>query len=549
MEAIEVQHLEVSELESAEREPRPTHREPEVPDLRVAEPLSRWKSQRCPWLLRWSSGAIQAVAAVLGLAGGAAVSYAIFAQAPPASVLGRLFDLQNIQGWLPSVMVGMFCWGMAVCLMRFLRVRCIEKVTRMEMAAELVRDLKSSSLVQVLAHLEKLRIADVSPLFRRIRIVLRQWRARPSLQDSLSLLNQQAVSEGEEVQHAYGVVKTFVWALPVLGLIGTVIGIAQAVGDFGSLMDGNLEDVAIIKSNLVQVTAGLSFAFTTTLLGLLGALLLVLPSSALQAREEKSVTRTDSMVSDMFLPELQRLYPEPTVKSGGGLERSEEILVHVVETATQTAGEAIDKMVRQAEERLVESAAQIGAELAKSSDEFLARLSLIRESMDSQAADFRAGIAHSAASSIETARKLEGAMEKHDKAAAEASSSMQQLLASSRNLLEGQGVLVQSMNAMTEGDTLKSIESLARIMSAVAGQNEVAGHALKNMAEATERVTQCQQTLQENLQRMETMGLTAALENLGNTLEQVSGVLMRFQEPIVFQAVRVSSVMGKEAAA
>jgi len=43
------------------------------------------------------------------------------------------------------------------------------------------------------------------------------------------------------------------WALPVLGLIGTVIGISLAVGGFALFLGTGAEDVALIKKNLVAL--------------------------------------------------------------------------------------------------------------------------------------------------------------------------------------------------------------------------------------------------------------------------------------------------------
>jgi hypothetical protein len=63
-----------------------------------------------------------------------------------------------------------------------------------------------------------------------------------------------------------------IWVLPLLGFIGTVIGISDAIGDLGSVFaDSNREEA------LASVLSALQFAFDTTFAGLV----LVIPVMAL----------------------------------------------------------------------------------------------------------------------------------------------------------------------------------------------------------------------------------------------------------------------------
>jgi biopolymer transport protein ExbB/TolQ len=75
-----------------------------------------------------------------------------------------------------------------------------------------------------------------------------------------------------------------VWAIPVLGFIGTVQGLSLAVGNFGKTLQAGAE-VARLKQSLLGVTGGLSTAFETTLVGLVAALVIQLCLSFLQQKE------------------------------------------------------------------------------------------------------------------------------------------------------------------------------------------------------------------------------------------------------------------------
>jgi len=516
-------------------------------------------------LLGMSEAAIHMTAAFAGLLMGVFASLAIYSIAPEGTTMARLFDLDTPQGFLPPAMLGMFFWGAILLGLRRLRVGRAESMASPETVDQCRGCVSTLPLEDILADIDKTRATRSSFLLRYIRIVVRQWATKPSLQDALSLLNQQVSGDAEHIHHAYGLVKTFVWALPVLGLIGTVMGIALAVGDFGQLIGGNVDDVAVIKQSLVQVTGGLSFAFTTTLLGLLSALLLVLPSSSLQAREERLVTRTEGIVADTILPQLQKRYPEVEVRGGApDAELWRATLSEIAQSAVQTAATTANRIIadsheahaewhrqRRAElERLAdaigEATGRIGEDLRTGNDDFLTRLSLIRDAMDQQASNMREGLDRARAVSEQSAGRLDATMQKHDEIASDLVVRMQSIQNAVDSLLPAQTALSAAMQELTNGRTAKTLESLSASYAALNRQADAIDRTLSGVARATERLTECQTALQEGLKQIDTIGLPSALDRLGRTLTDVSQVLQGFQEPVVFQAVRVSSVAPTE---
>jgi biopolymer transport protein ExbB/TolQ len=77
-----------------------------------------------------------------------------------------------------------------------------------------------------------------------------------------------------------------VWAIPVLGFIGTVEGLSMAIGGFGSVL-ASANDFEQVKGALQGVTSGLSVAFETTMQGLVAALIIQLVMTALKKSEEE----------------------------------------------------------------------------------------------------------------------------------------------------------------------------------------------------------------------------------------------------------------------
>ena len=85
---------------------------------------------------------------------------------------------------------------------------------------------------------------------------------------------------------SYALLQGFVWAIPVLGFIGTVLGLSEAIGQFSGVL-GASKDVGQISAALKGVTAGLATAFDTTLVALLAALVVQLLMTVIRKNEEE----------------------------------------------------------------------------------------------------------------------------------------------------------------------------------------------------------------------------------------------------------------------
>lgn len=123
-------------------------------------------------------------------------------------------------------------------------------------------------------------------LLNRIERALSNLRNIGQISDVSSILQTQAGYDEEQVSSSYSLVNGFVWAIPVLGFIGTVLGLSVAIGSFGDTLKagGNMD---AIRGSLEHVTAGLATAFETTLVALVCALILQLLITYLQAKESE----------------------------------------------------------------------------------------------------------------------------------------------------------------------------------------------------------------------------------------------------------------------
>lgn len=103
---------------------------------------------------------------------------------------------------------------------------------------------------------------------------------------------------------SYTFPRVLVWAIPLLGFIGTVIGISQAVNGFSSFLEqaGEIEQ---IKEGIGTVTSGLAVAFDTTLLALLLSVLVMIPLVLVERMESRLLLRIDIYINDFVLPRFK----------------------------------------------------------------------------------------------------------------------------------------------------------------------------------------------------------------------------------------------------
>ena len=105
------------------------------------------------------------------------------------------------------------------------------------------------------------------------------------------------------VAGSYSLLKVFIWAIPILGFVGTVLGLSSAIGNFQGVM-GGATDIDALMGSLGGVTAGLGTSFDTTLLGLIYSIILSFPLSALQKTEEDNLNNVDAYCNETLLPRL-----------------------------------------------------------------------------------------------------------------------------------------------------------------------------------------------------------------------------------------------------
>jgi biopolymer transport protein ExbB/TolQ len=121
-------------------------------------------------------------------------------------------------------------------------------------------------------------------LLNRIDRALSNFKNIGQVSDVSSILRTQAENDEDQVASSYTVVNGLVWAIPVLGFIGTVLGLSLAIGRFTQTLQAG-GDLDLIRASLQGVTGGLATAFESTLVALTFTLILQLVITFQQKRE------------------------------------------------------------------------------------------------------------------------------------------------------------------------------------------------------------------------------------------------------------------------
>lgn len=134
-------------------------------------------------------------------------------------------------------------------------------------------------------------------LVQLIKKACTKFRSSQSISEALDIITRQAELQLRNSDSDQSMIRYIAWAIPSVGFIGTVIGIAASLSEAGS---------AVTINGLEKVTELLYIAFDTTLVALVLSLILMFLYHKLQA----SVERFHSGMEEYVIENLiNRIYP------------------------------------------------------------------------------------------------------------------------------------------------------------------------------------------------------------------------------------------------
>lgn len=222
---------------------------------------------------------------------------------PSSNALDYIHDLFYERTWVNYMETWFFFWALGMLWLKWQKLRqqrnamYIDVLPR-DISDEINGDNVSEFIDRFYGFPHRLRD---SMMVNRLRKALELFEVRRNNGEVSSMMDAQSNIDGARIGSSYAIIKVFLWAIPILGFIGTVLGLSQAIG---SMDLSNASDVEKIIASISKVTSGLGTAFDTTLLGLVLAMFLNFPMNALSKAEDDNLNGIDAYCNEVLLPRL-----------------------------------------------------------------------------------------------------------------------------------------------------------------------------------------------------------------------------------------------------
>jgi len=207
--------------------------------------------------------------------------------------LGDIAKMFYDRGYIPYVICFLSAWSFGILIIKYMKIKFQRKTLSIQVVPmDHKFSLTPKTVNSVIDNIYK---SVDSPkhfvLFNRIDLALSNLKNIGRVGDVDEILKSHAANDENHMESSYTILKGFIWAIPVLGFIGTVIGLSDAIGGFGAILNQS-DKITEIKDGLQGVTGGLSTAFETTLLALVFALIIQLISTMVKKQEEDFLDET-----------------------------------------------------------------------------------------------------------------------------------------------------------------------------------------------------------------------------------------------------------------
>ncbi len=184
----------------------------------------------------------------------------------------RAFVYQLVLGYkgIAPAEVFLSCWSIAFLVIKALKIRAQRQALGLQI---IPRDpafvLTAATAQRVVQAIEAGVEGAVRFLYlKRILVALRSMRNVGRVADVDDMLQAAAANDQSILESGYTMLKGFTWAIPVLGFIGTVVGMSEAMGKFSEQLrrgvGGKEEGLDGVLEGLDSVLSGLDTAFVTT---------------------------------------------------------------------------------------------------------------------------------------------------------------------------------------------------------------------------------------------------------------------------------------------
>lgn len=210
------------------------------------------------------------------------------------------------RGFIPFLCMWLLLWELTYLILHyFLRIHPDMALLRADIVPAGVAPLTQEDIDAMRDRLAELESPyGSSRLARRILLTLNLQKQDAGLSVARHVHMKDAEAELARVEAVYGVPNFLVWAMPILGFIGTVLGIGRAVGNIGVALK-DVQDVDAVSAALGMVSEGLGVAFDTTLVALWMCILGMIMMTVVKRVENSMLADVEGYVSLRLLSRLR----------------------------------------------------------------------------------------------------------------------------------------------------------------------------------------------------------------------------------------------------
>ncbi len=219
-------------------------------------------------------------------------------------------------GRISEIITALTAWSLFMIVLKYFRYReqnrAFQQFRNQKMNSILSQGIYVRTADECLGEIseflqeQKIKKYQNSVIFRRIRRIFHHIKAIPKKEEINKIFDYQAQIDFNRTENSYSMLNVFIWAIPILGFIGTVFGIGEAIGEFSGFIRSvnSVELGTQMRSALGGVTSGLSLAFNTTFLALMCVIPIMVLSSFLRKAEEDLLLMMEEYCLEEVLPHL-----------------------------------------------------------------------------------------------------------------------------------------------------------------------------------------------------------------------------------------------------
>jgi biopolymer transport protein ExbB/TolQ len=228
------------------------------------------------------------------------------------------------------VICSIFFVGLAAIVMRFIYLAGqFASLDRIQLDPIPIGGQPASASEGLLAQLAELPPAlHQHFLTRRLHDALEFVRRKDSADSLDDHLRHLQDVEAIQIQSAYALLRLIVWAIPILGLLGTVIGITLSIGNLNP---------QTLEESVTKVTGGLGIAFDHTAEALTLTMVLMFLKSWVERVEDRLMAEVDNRVADELVGRFQSSAGGSDPNVAAIRRMSEQVIDAVEELAARQA--------------------------------------------------------------------------------------------------------------------------------------------------------------------------------------------------------------------